>query len=64
MAIIKLDKALKVGDTIKFIKDDEEFEHTVDSMQVDHKEIKSAKKGDEVGIKVAQPIKPKTEVFK
>lgn len=64
VAIVRLDQPLAKGDTVKFIKDDQEFEQMIDSMQINHQEIESAKKGDEVGIKVSQTVKENTEVFK
>jgi len=64
VAIIKLDKVLKVGDKIKFVKGEDEFEQTVDSMEDDHKSVKTAKKGVEIGIKVSQPAKENTQVYK
>jgi len=62
VAVLDLEAGLKIGDKIKIIKDSEEFEQEVKSIQVDHKEVKSAKKGDSVGMKVAQPVKRKAEV--
>jgi putative protease len=63
VAVLELDRALKVGDTIKIVKGDTEFTQTIDSMQIDRKEVKSAKKGDSIGLKVDQVIKPKADVF-
>lgn len=64
VAIIDLDSGgLKVGDEIKFKRGDEEFTQKVESLQVDHKEVESVKKGDSFGVKVAQPTKVGTEVY-
>ena len=63
VAIIELSTGLKKGDLVKFKKDDEEFEQTVVSMQVDHKEIDKAKKGDSLGLKVEKKVKPGTELY-
>lgn len=65
VAVIKLNGNLKVGDTIKIKnKDQSEFTQTVDSMQVDHQDIQSAKKDDGVGMKVTNPVKEGAEVYK
>lgn len=64
VAVVDLTVGLKKGDKIKIIKDDEEFEQEVQSMQVDHKEVNTAKKGDSVGLKVDQEVKRKAEVYK
>jgi len=60
VAVVKLSGSLKVGDTIKFKNGDQEVEDSVASMQVDHKEIKSGKKGEEVAIKLSQKAKEGT----
>lgn len=64
VAIIDLDKGgLKVGDEIKFKHGEDEFTQKVESLQVDHKEVDSVKKGDSFGLKVDQPTKVGTQVF-
>jgi len=65
VAVIKLSGSLKVGDEIRIVGGEEtDFNQKIDSMQVDHKEIKSAKKGDEVGMKVEQRIREGYKVYK
>ncbi len=64
VAVIKLDALLKVGDKIKIEGHGQSFEQAVDSMQVEHEQIKEAKKGMEVGMKVAKPCKEGDLVFK
>ncbi|MCG2691256.1 hypothetical protein L6272_00355 [Microgenomates group bacterium] len=63
VAIVKLSAPLKTGDSIKFKHADSEFTQTVESMELEHKKVDSAKKGAEIGLKVDQPVKKKTEVF-
>ena len=64
VAILELEGSLKVGDMIKFQGHGADFEQEVDSMQVNHEQVKSAKKGDVIGLKVAQEVKEGTEVLK
>lgn len=64
VAIINLSAGLNVGDTIKIVSPQGGFNQKVVSMQVEHKEIKSAKKGEVIGLKVDKPVKEKAEVFK
>lgn len=65
VAIIDLDKGgLKVGDEVKFKRGDEEFSQKIESLQVEHESVDSVKKGDSFGVKVSQPTKPGTEVFR
>jgi len=63
VAVIDILAPLKVGDKIK-VTGSTEFEQEVGSMQVEHEDIKKAKKGDQIGMKVDQPVKDKDEVFK
>jgi putative protease len=62
-AIVKLAKALKKGDRVHFKGHTTDFEQEVSSMQVDHKDIDKAKKGDEVGIQVTDRVREGDEVF-
>ena len=65
VAIIELTGDLSVGEKIKFERGGETlFEQNVDSIQVEHQKIESAKKGDIVGLKVSEPVKEGAEVFK
>ena len=64
VAVIKLSKSLSVGDKIKVKHGEVEFEQEVDSMQFDHKEIKSAKKGQEIAIKLVQKAREGSEIEK
>jgi len=57
VAIVKLEKKLSVGKTVKFVKGDNVFEQTVESMEIKHGKLTEAKPGDEVGIKVDQTAK-------
>lgn len=62
VAIVKLEKAVKVGDRLKFVKDGDTFEQIVASMHVDRSPIEEGKPGQEVGIKVDQKVKDGTRV--
>ena len=63
VAVIKLDKTLKVGDQIKVKRGDDEFTEAITSMQLDHESVNSGKKGDEIAVKVSQPAKEGAEVY-
>jgi len=65
VAIIELDASLAKGDKVKFTRGGEDlFEQTIDSMQVEHEEVDSAKKGDVIGLKADKEVKESAEVFK
>ncbi len=64
VAVIELSATLKVGDKISIEGHENQFEQTVDSMQIEHESIQTAKKGQAIGMKVAQPVKENDQVFK
>jgi len=64
VAVLELSAALKEGDEIRIEKGEEGFEQTISSMQIEHEKIKTAKKGQAIGLKVKQPVKENSEVFK
>jgi len=64
VAIVKLSAPLKVGESIKVKGATTDFEQVVESMQVDHKEVESAKSGDELGVKVSEKAREGDEVLK
>lgn len=63
VAVVDVSAALHVGDTVKF-SGSSEFSQTISSIQVEHEKVESAKKGDTVGVKVDQPVKPGDELVK
>jgi putative protease len=64
VAVIRLTDGLVIGDSVKFVQGESEFTQIVDSMEIEHKKIQSAKKGDEVAVKVEQKAKEGTRVCK
>lgn len=64
VAVIKLTDKLKEGDTIRIVGGETDFTQAVDSMEVEHQKIKEAKKGDSIGLKVAQKVREDYRVFK
>ena len=52
------------GDVIRIVGGDVDFEQPVDSMEVEHKKIAKAKKGDEVGLKVKEKVRSGYRVYK
>lgn len=63
VAIIKFNKAVKAGTAVRFEGATTNFEQTLDSMQFDHKEVKSAAKGKEIGVKVKDKVRDGDKVF-
>ena len=63
VAIVELTAGLKAGESIRIEKDGEGFEEEVGSMQVEHKDVSKAKKGEQVGIKVKERPKGNAAVY-
>ena len=55
---------LSVGDRLHFLGHTTEFESTVHSMQMEHKSITDAQKGDSVGIKIPERAREGDKVYK
>ena len=55
---------VSVGDTVPFLGHTTDFESKVHSMQIEHKSVMEAKKGDSVGIKVSEKARAKDNVYK
>ncbi len=64
VAIVKFNTAVDVGIEVHFKGAHTDFTQKIDSMQYDHKDIESAKKGQEVGIKVSEKVQEGGKVFK
>ena len=64
VAAIKLTGGLSVGDKVKLSGGETEFEQPIKSMQIQHEKVTSAKKGDEIGIKVKEKVRKGYSVFK
>ena len=63
VAAIKLSGKLKVGDKVHIKGNTTDFEVKVSGMQIERKEVKEAKKGDHIGIKVPDKVRPNDKVF-
>ena len=63
-AAVKLRGALKIGDKIKIKGGEVEFEQEIEEIQINRKNVKSAKKGDEIGVIVEQKVRKGYKVYK
>jgi len=63
VAVVELTASLSIGDEISF-NGSTDFSQTITSMQVEHETISTAHKGDTVGLKVDQPVKPGDTLIK
>ena len=58
------DGTISVGDTLHFLGHTTDCESRVSSMQIEHKSVSEAKKGDSVGIKVSEKVRENDKVYK
>ncbi|MAG07516.1 translation elongation factor-like protein [Candidatus Pacearchaeota archaeon] len=63
VAVIELSVGLKVGDKIQIKGSTTDFTQKVASMQVEHEKLDKAKKGDAIGLKVKERVRPNDKVF-
>jgi len=65
VAVIELTSPIKDGDKIRVVGGEAtDFEQLVKSMQIDHKEVLKAKKGDSVGMKINEKVHEGYKVYK
>lgn len=63
VAAIKLSGKLKVGQKVHVKGNTTDFEVDVEEIQIEREPVKEAKKGDHIGIKVADKVRPNDKVF-
>jgi len=63
VGIIKLEGDIKIGDRVKFQGATTNFEQEITSMQYEHENIESAKKGQEVGVKTNEKVREGDGVY-
>lgn len=65
VAVMKISSPIKKGDKIRISGgENTDFKQTVKSMQIDHKEVKTAKKGKSIGLKVDEKVREGYLVYK
>jgi putative protease len=64
VAVVDVTAPIKVGDRIAVKGMTTNFEQTVDSMQIEGKNIEEAKKGDDIGMKVADRVRKGDVVYR
>ncbi len=64
VAIVELKSPLAVGDKITISGGTTHLEQVVESMQIEHKAVKSAKSGQSIGLKVVERVRESDLVYK
>jgi len=63
VAIVKLNKGLKVGDKVHVEGHSTNFDQAVSEMQLDHANIEAGKKGQDIGLKISEKVREGDKVF-
>ena len=64
VAVVELSSSLSVGDRILIKGPTTNFEQTVNSMQIEHENVKVAKAGQSIGLKVDERVRESDVVYK
>ena len=63
VAAIKLSRKLKVGDRVHIKGHTTDLEVEVKEIKIERKPVKEAKKGDHIGIKVSDKVRPNDKIY-
>ena len=63
VAIVELSGVLKIGDRVHIKGNSTDFEQDISSIQIEHEDMKEAKKGDAIGVKVDEKVREGDEVY-
>ena len=64
VAVIDLTAPLSVGDRITIKGATTDFEQTVESMEIEHENVETAKAGDSIGLKIRERVRESDMVYK
>jgi putative protease len=64
VAVVELVASLSVGDVISVKGATTDFEQTVESMQIEHENIQTAKAGESIGLKLKERAREDDIVYK
>ncbi len=63
VAALELKGKIKIGDKIHIKGNTTDFTQKIESMQIDRKDVREGKKGDNIGLKVSERVRPNDKVF-
>jgi putative protease len=64
VAVLSLTETLELGDKIHILGHTTDFIQTVTSMEIDHKKVTSVGSGDDVAMKVDEPVRNGDAIYK
>lgn len=63
VAVVKLEDEIHTGDKIIIAGKKTDFSQYADSMELSHEQISEAHRGESVGIRVIDPVRPHDKVY-
>ena len=63
VAVVEVSSPIKIGDKVRIKGATTDFEETIKEMQIEHDKIEKAKKGDAIGLKVKDKVRPHDKVY-
>jgi len=64
VAVVDLEDTIRKGDKILIERASGSFEQVIDSMEIEHKQVVEATKGQSIGLRVNEKIREGAKVFK
>lgn len=64
VAVIALRESIREGDRVRFVGPSTDFTQDVTSLQIEHQQVTEVGAGQEVAMRVAQPVRRRDVVFK
>lgn len=64
VAVLELSQELKIGDTVLFLGHTTDFQQKIASLEINHQRVQAVEAGQEVAVKVDEPVRKADEVFK
>ena len=64
VAVLALEAKIKVGETVHFLGHSTDFKQEVASLQIEHQSVTQAGPGQDVAMKVIQPVHPNDTIYK
>jgi putative protease len=63
VAVVKVTGVIKIGDQIEVKGPSTDYQQEITSMQIDRKDIEEANDGEEIGLKVEEPVRKGDKIF-
>lgn len=64
VAVVELSDDIKMGDKIRIEGATTAFEQVVDSMEIENEKVETATRGQSIGLKVKERVRPSDGVYK